>query len=638
MPRRLDFTGLLLLVATTTVSCLAAEAVADPPGARAIWTSIREIGAPPPAVTRHVVVDGRIVGGLDDQGLYLLDDWQRSQSGYGPATWEKVVGGPSPMVDAAGGTHRDDGLSVVFGGRVDTTVFDDTWLLQDGEWSISPASGPSPRHRHAMASGEQAVYLHGGLGETDDFGEWQPIDDVFWKFDGNAWQPLDQLGGLPSRYDHAMISLPSGDLLLHGGRMGDPDAPFDLDDTWRYDGLGWSILSATGGPSGAGIEMRYDEVVGAVVAHQDGETWLLRDAEWHLLETDPSGSGDPTAGFRFDSESGGAAFGGSTALTGGRILTVVERPSNDCDGDGIDDDVEIASGAADCNHDGVLDECQLAAGAADCDGNGILDACEVAPTYTSGSAAFQVRYGWAAPYHDQMAIARFEVAPGGEAVSTVWYPFSPIGSGSPDVIRIGIWRDDSGSGFIEDATLLAEIPARLPRNTSQWARFDFDPVAIGPPGTRFFVGIASRRNSAGGPCISVYVRRNASAPNGGDAGWVGITSGIFDFEDMSRQVGGSQFITNLVSFDAPYALSVATLQMRVGPESPLDADGDFALDRCDESCPGDLDGDGVVGGSDLGLLFTEWGECDGCAGDLTGDGFVLGDDLGTFFSLWGPCP
>ena len=113
--------------------------------------------------------------------------------------------------------------------------------------------------------------------------------------------------------------------------------------------------------------MRYDEVVDAVVATDGMETWILRGSTWIRVETDPSGSGDPAPGFRFDSESGGVAFGGGSALEGGRILTLVNRPSNDCDGDGIADDLQIAAGAADCDHDGVLDACErvaLAAGTA----------------------------------------------------------------------------------------------------------------------------------------------------------------------------------------------------------------------------------------------------------------------------------
>ena len=55
-------------------------------------------------------------------------------------------------------------------------------------------------------------------------------------------------------------------------------------------------------------------------------------------------------------------------------------------------------------------------------------------------------------------------------------------------------------------------------------------------------------------------------------------------------------------------------------------------------CGGDLDGDGVVGGGDLGLLFIAWGACGDCDADLDGDGSVGGSDLGLLFIAWGNCP
>ena len=51
---------------------------------------------------------------------------------------------------------------------------------------------------------------------------------------------------------------------------------------------------------------------------------------------------------------------------------------------------------------------------------------------------------------------------------------------------------------------------------------------------------------------------------------------------------------------------------------------------------GDLDGDGTVGGGDLGVLFVQWGGPG--SGDLDGDGIVGGGDLGILFVGWGPCP
>ena len=54
-------------------------------------------------------------------------------------------------------------------------------------------------------------------------------------------------------------------------------------------------------------------------------------------------------------------------------------------------------------------------------------------------------------------------------------------------------------------------------------------------------------------------------------------------------------------------------------------------------CVADLDGDGQVGGADLGVLLGGWGGKGGSA-DLNGDGIVNGADLGILLSSWGACP
>jgi hypothetical protein len=48
----------------------------------------------------------------------------------------------------------------------------------------------------------------------------------------------------------------------------------------------------------------------------------------------------------------------------------------------------------------------------------------------------------------------------------------------------------------------------------------------------------------------------------------------------------------------------------------------------------DLDADGRVSGSDLGLLLGEWGQCGSCDADLNGDGTVSGADLGLLLGRW----
>ena len=48
---------------------------------------------------------------------------------------------------------------------------------------------------------------------------------------------------------------------------------------------------------------------------------------------------------------------------------------------------------------------------------------------------------------------------------------------------------------------------------------------------------------------------------------------------------------------------------------------------------GDLDGDGTVGGADLGLLLAAWGGSG--PADLDGDGVVGGGDLGLLLAAYG---
>ncbi|MFO0782268.1 MAG: LamG-like jellyroll fold domain-containing protein [Phycisphaerales bacterium] len=56
------------------------------------------------------------------------------------------------------------------------------------------------------------------------------------------------------------------------------------------------------------------------------------------------------------------------------------------------------------------------------------------------------------------------------------------------------------------------------------------------------------------------------------------------------------------------------------------------------ACPADIDHDGLVDGTDLGLLLGAWGVCGTCDADLNTDGQVDGTDLGLLLGAWGACP
>ncbi len=88
------------------------------------------------------------------------------------------------------------------------------------------------------------------------------------------------------------------------------------------------------------------------------------------------------------------------------------------------------------------------------------------------------------------------------------------------------------------------------------------------------------------------------------------------------------------SGDGPALYTAGTFDTAGGE----DASNIAAWQGCpSEAAPGDLTGDGVVGGADLGILLSEWGacaDCDDCPADLTGDCAVGGADLGVLLSNW----
>lgn len=98
------------------------------------------------------------------------------------------------------------------------------------------------------------------------------------------------------------------------------------------------------------------------------------------------------------------------------------------------------------------------------------------------------------------------------------------------------------------------------------------------------------------------------------------------------------------SFESPIAASCSL-------PVDMDNDGDLDLvfvDELDDSMlilrnsgfnppvvPGDLNGDGLVNGGDLGILLASWGRCPApCPPDLDQDGIVGGGDLGLLLSHW----
>lgn len=135
--------------------------------------------------------------------------------------------------------------------------------------------------------------------------------------------------------------------------------------------------------------------------------------------------------------------------------------------------------------------------------------------------------------------------------------------------------------------------------------------------------LAGTNGSVVGPSSDLFVRRF-------DANLQPLDSIQFGtpYEDQARAVlrhdrmfiagmsEGSLARQSLGSFDAFVAVVESDLGFR---------------------CRSDFDGDGLVGGSDLGMLLAGWGSCAGCAADVNADGFVDGSDLAALLAVWGVC-
>jgi endonuclease/exonuclease/phosphatase family metal-dependent hydrolase len=115
---------------------------------------------------------------------------------------------------------------------------------------------------------------------------------------------------------------------------------------------------------------------------------------------------------------------------------------------------------------------------------------------------------------------------------------------------------------------------------------------------------------------------------------IGATPGVLTFTVNTNGLAPG-FYSNLLTInvsdeDIPGSLSSSVflvIKLTIEPAASIE---------------GDLNGDGVVDGADLGLLLSAWGDCPAeaagsgipCSADLSGDGTVDGADLGILLSNW----
>ena len=597
-------------------------------------------GGNPPACYGHTASRNLIVGGVDDSGNYLQEFWTVSGS-YENFAWRPSKEmGPPPHRNAAMATSTT--MSVLFGGRYESNILNTTWLYQDNAWSQLKTDGPTPegRFQHAMIDTIQGTFLYGGLGGlTLELAE--DRDDT-WLFNGTDWIELDSVHSPGARHGHQLArNQVNNQVILHGGYRKVNERIITLDDTWIWNGNDWTLIDQGSGPGGSGFGLGFSTKLDGFIAVRNGNAWLLRGNSWSDLEIKPTIPSGTHPGFGAKYLSGVndiEAIGGIDQPWRWFMLRTDRLFAEDCNEDGIDDATQLANGTlADCNLDGIPDVCtkQLQ----DCNENDVLDDCETAPAYRQSERELFRSWGFGDDFQFPFSIwmKRYQVTPETQTIDRMWFYFEAFTSDPLANIRVGIWRDEKGTGMPGDATLVYSTTSKPAGKIDGWQRITFPPITMGPPGTAFFVGLEYQRNAA-----LQYPGSAAKCPRiNAEDQWWGLSRAPFNFDNLDE--ASSQIPLLLIpwgSTNSGNAPLTDGFMLRVGVEVPEDQDGNFIPDVCDVSCIGNLNGDEFVDSTDLGFVLVAWNDqCpDTCPEDINGDGFVDAQDLGLLLVNWGACP
>jgi len=187
---------------------------------------------------------------------------------------------------------------------------------------------------------------------------------------------------------------------------------------------------------------------------------------------------------------------------------------------------------------------------------------------------------------------------------------------------VGVPGDDdngsiSGSAYLFDVATGAQLAKLLPADGAAQSMFGW---SVATDGQKAIVG----------------------ARDGGENGKYSGSAYLFDMatgEQLAKLLPDVGAAFDLFGWSVAISSSIAIVGSAWDDDNGTNSGSAYVFDLdCPSATPGDLNGDGIVDGSDLLILLSAWGECadpDDCPADLDGDGEVGASDLLTLLSNWG---
>ncbi len=488
-----------------------------------------------------------------------------------------------------------DGGGLLLDG-VDTPIFEDSSFTSN----VAGANGGGIRLTGVLGENgcrllrcelldNHAAEAGGGL-RTDE------VDTKVTIVDGIVGENVAEVGGGINSFDTRQLTLQNvavynNHATLFGGGLYDEGYGGGLQETVINES---TVSGNTAGAVGGGIYL------------------LLR--EMAISNTAFCGN-DPGQIIGFWTDYGGNSFGDGTCFF-------------DCNGNGIEDGVEIAEGQLqDCDENGVPDLCEIADGSAeDCDGDGVPDVCAKGGFVTATSGTLGP-FGLGVP----RSLSLVGTPPAGgpvtitvEAIGDLSGP-SEYGVVTVNGVEVGTLfefgedcGDDSLIGSLEvDAAIFNMLTAAGPAEIVVTGSIAVDAEFCDNGSTRLTIDYL---RASDGDCNDNGLLDHCEIAGGlvDDCNGNGVPDDCELDGGMAADCNGNGLIDGC--------------EIASGDVGDQDENG--IPDACE--CPFDLTGDGMVDGSDIGAFLGFWGTSDPMA-DFDGDGAVRASDLGLLLGAFGSC-